>query len=120
MKQVLVAEDSATMRKVLQLVLSGEGYYVVTAQCGDEAIRYAHASRPDIVIADLSMDGKNGYDVCSALKSDPALAGIPVLLLHGSAVVYDDAKAKAAQANGDILKPFLSQDLIDKVKSFLS
>jgi CheY-like chemotaxis protein len=75
--------------------------------------------RPDIVIADLSMEGKNGYDVCAAIKGDPALSRIPVLLLHGTSVGWDESKAKAARADGEITKPFESQMVIDRVKGVL-
>jgi len=114
-KKILLAEDSVTMQKVFQMTFAAEDFTVSCVSSGVEAIDRAKAMRPDVVIADLSIDGKNGYDVCAALKSDSSLAKIPVLLLHGAGI-WDEGRAKAVHADGDIVKPFETQFVIDKVK----
>lgn len=116
-KKILLAEDSITMQKVVEMTFAAEDFSVTTVSTGEGAIQQAKEVKPDIVIADLSMGGKNGYDISTALKSDPSLASIPVLLIHGSAVPYDSAKGKAAQADDEIVKPFETQALIDKVRA---
>jgi len=116
-KKILLAEDSVTMQKVVEMTFAAEGFTVTAVSTAEGAIQQAKEIKPDVVIADLSMEGKNGYDVCSAVKGDPSLAGTAVLLLHGSASPYDAARGKAARADGDIAKPFETQALIDKVKA---
>src|SRR5207248_5529986 len=66
--------------------------------------------------ADVMMPGKSGYEVCEALKSDPATSAIPVMLLAGTFEPFDENRARAARADGHIVKPFESQALLDKVK----
>ena len=116
-KKILLAEDSITMQKVVQMTFAAEGFTGTPVSTADGAIQQARELTPDVLIADLSMEGKNGYDICSAVKADPDLGGIPVLLLHGNAVPYDANKGKAAKADGEITKPFETQALIDKVKA---
>lgn len=115
-KKILLAEDSVTMQKVVEMTFAAEDFTVTAVASAEEAIERAKEMKPDVVIADLSMDGKNGYDICSAIKSDPSMGSVQVLLLHGSATPVDGGKAKAAQADGDIAKPFETQAMIDKVK----
>ena len=116
-KKILLAEDSVTMQKVVEMTFAAEGFTVTAVSTAEGAIQQAKEIKPDVVIADLSMEGKNGYDVCSAVKGDPSLAGTAVLLLHGSAAPYDAARGTAAKADGEIAKPFETQALIDKVKA---
>lgn len=114
-KKILLVEDSVTMQKVVQMALGAESYSITSVSSGDEAIDTAKEMQPDIVIADLSLDGKDGYAICSALKGRDA--SVRVILLHGSAAPYDEGKAKAAAADGEVKKPFDSQVFIDKVNS---
>jgi CheY-like chemotaxis protein len=120
LKKILLVDDSVTMQKVVQMTFSAEPFAVTTVSSAAETIARAREMRPDIVIADLSMPGRNGYDICAEIKADPLLGGVPVLLLHGSAAVYDEAKAKVVKADGEITKPFESQVCIDKVKAMIA
>ncbi|MDP7421643.1 MAG: response regulator, partial [bacterium] len=79
--KVLVADDSGTMRKLLESLLSSAGYRVVTAADGLEAIRQVYETAPDIIISDVMMPGMNGYQVCRLTKQDELTREIPVLLL---------------------------------------
>ena len=115
-KTILLAEDSVTIQKVVEMTFAAEDFDIVVASSGQEAVKLALANPPDIVLADLSMEGENGYDVCSTLKSLDVHSEIPVLLLHGNAAKFDEARARAVGANGEITKPFESQALIDRVK----
>ncbi|MCA9666086.1 MAG: response regulator, partial [Myxococcales bacterium] len=116
-KKILLAEDSVTMQKVVQMTFSAEDYSVTAVSTVDEALARAKEVQPDIVIADLSMSGKNGYDLCQALKNG---GNVPVLLLHGSAAPIDAGKAQSVGADGDLAKPFETQALIDKVSELTS
>ena len=116
-KKILLAEDSVTMQKVVEMTFAAEDFTVTAVSSGDEAIQRVKDLDPDIVIADLSMEGKNGYDISTAVKG---LSAIPVLLLHGTAAPYDPGRSKASGADGELSKPFETQALIDKVKLLTS
>jgi CheY-like chemotaxis protein len=115
-KKILLAEDSITMQKIVQMTFAAEDFVITAVSSGEEAIQQAREAKPDLLIADLSMEGKGGYDLCAAVKADPDLADLPVLLLHGNAAPLDPVKAKSSKADGDIAKPFETQALIDKAK----
>jgi CheY-like chemotaxis protein len=118
-KNVLVADDSITIRKVIGMIFSTEDFQVHTVDNGIDAIHKTRELRPDIVLADVMMPGKSGYDVCGTLKADPATQDIPVVLLAGTFEAFDENRARAARADDHITKPFESQVLLDKVKALL-
>src|SRR6185295_5164895 len=118
-KNLLVADDSLTIRKVIGMIFSTEDFQVHTVDNGIDAISKTRELRPDVVLADVMMPGKNGYEVCEALKNDPSTQGIPVMLLAGTFEAFDEARARAARADDHITKPFESQVLLDKVKTML-
>lgn len=118
-KTLLLADDSVTIQKVVGISFANEDVVLLTVDNGDDAIARAREARPDVVLADVVMPGKNGYDVCQAIKSDPALAHIPVLLLTGTFEAFDEQRAARAGADGHITKPFEAQALVDKVNALL-
>src|SRR4051812_5368309 len=118
-KNLLVADDSLTIRKVIGMIFSTEDFQVHTVDNGIDAIHKARELRPDVVLADVMMPGKSGYEVCEALKSDPSTQAIPVMLLAGTFEAFDENRAKAARADDHITKPFESQILLDKVKALV-
>jgi CheY-like chemotaxis protein len=79
-KSILLADDSLTIQKVIELTFSDTDYDLTTVSNGVEALAAVARARPDLVMADVVMPGKNGYEVCETIKSDPALADIPVIL----------------------------------------
>lgn len=119
-KQILLADDSITIQKVIALTFAGEDYKITAVDNGSDAIAKAMEIRPDIILADVVMPQKNGYEVCEAIKNDPQLKTIPVLLLAGTFEPFDEDLAKKAAADGFIIKPFESQALIQKVKELIS
>jgi len=118
-KSVLVADDSVTIRKVIGLIFAHEDFTLTIVDNGVDAIHRAREQRPDIVLADCMMPGKNGYEVAEALKSDPATMHIPVLLLAGTFEPFDDNRARSVRADGHVVKPFESQAFLDKVKGLV-
>ena len=118
-KQLLVADDSLTIRKVIGMVFAVEDVSITFVDNGIDAITRARELRPDCVLADVLMPGKSGYEVCEALKADPATASIRVLLLAGNFEPFDEARARAVRADDFIVKPFESQALIDKVRALV-
>jgi CheY-like chemotaxis protein len=118
-KTLLVADDSLTIRKVIGMVLALEDFQLTSVDNGIDAIARAREMKPDLVLADVLMPGRSGYEVCEALKADPSTAHVPVLLLSGNFEPFDEGRARAARADGHLTKPFESQALLDKVRALL-
>ncbi len=119
-RTLLLADDSVTIQKVVSISFANEDIQLVTVDNGDAAIAKARELRPDIVLADVVMPGKSGYEVCAAIKGDPELAGTPVLLLTGTFETFDRERAAQAGADGHITKPFEAQALVDQVNQRLA
>jgi CheY-like chemotaxis protein len=114
-KTILCADDSATMQKVAEVTFGGSEYKYVGARSADEALKVARSERPALILADAIMPGKTGYDLCKAIKSDPDLASIPVLLMCGNSQAYDNARGEQCGADGHVVKPWDTQVMLDKV-----
>ena len=104
-KTLLVADDSLTIRKVIGMVLALEDFQLTSVDNGIDAIARAREMKPDLVLADVLMPGRSGYEVCEALKSDPSTSHVPVLLLSGNFEPFDEGRARAARADGHLTKP---------------
>ncbi len=119
-QKILLADDSVTIRKVVELTFADEGIDVISVGDGDSAMEKFHQVRPDLVIADVNMPGKNGYEVCEAIKSSESTRNIPVILLVGSFEQFDPGEASRVGANYYFTKPFHSiRELVDKVTAYL-
>lgn len=116
---MLLADESVTIQKVVNLVLSEEGHEIKSVASGDEALSVIPSYQPDIILADIKLKGKNGYQVAQQVKGSPATSRIPVLLLAGAFEPVDEELLKESGANGSITKPFESKDLIAKIQSLL-
>ena len=117
--RILVADDSVTIQKVVELTFSKEDFVLTQARSGEEAIRKAKEIRPDLVLLDLVMPDMNGYDVCAALRTEPVLRSVPIIMLAGTFESFDRQRGAQAGANDVITKPFESQVLVGKVKQLL-
>lgn len=120
MKTILLADDSITIQKVVELTFSEADYRVICVSTGGQALKKVAEARPDIVLLDVIMPEKNGYEVCEQLKRNPSTRGIPVLLLTGTFEPFDKKRADAAGANGHVTKPFESQVLVGKVEELIA
>ena len=119
-KTLLLADDSVVIQKLVGLSFANEDVEIVTTDNGDDAVVRIREIKPDVVLADVVMPGKSGYEVCEAIKQDPTLAHIPVLLLTGTFEAFDEARATAAGANGQITKPFEAQALVERVNEVMN
>ncbi|HEY0715089.1 MAG TPA: response regulator [Polyangia bacterium] len=119
-KRVLVADDSATIQKAFAMVFGGQDVSLVPARSMDEALSVARQGRPDLVIADVSLGNRSGYELCAAVKGDPGLRGTPVYILSSTHNPYDETRGREAGADGNLLKPFESQGIIDRVNEILA
>jgi CheY-like chemotaxis protein len=117
-RRILLADDSVTIQKVIELTFMDEDYEVRAVSNGDEAIQALSEVDPDVVIADVHMPGANGYEVCR--RSKERKPGLPVLLLVGTFEPFDEAQARAAGADSYLKKPFDSQELLQRVAELLS
>jgi CheY-like chemotaxis protein len=120
-RKLLLADDSATIQKVVELTFSDEGMEVVTVGDGRQAIEKLDEVLPDIVLADVFMPGMSGYEVCEYIKRTERFSHIPVMLLVGSFEPFDEAEARRVGADDYLTKPFQSiRTLIGKVGGLLS
>ncbi|UQA62156.1 response regulator transcription factor [Polyangium aurulentum] len=115
---ILAVDDSVTMRKVLEITFAGPEFRCVTVNGPDAALEKLKTEKPAVVIADVTLEGRNGYELCKAIKQ--ASPTTPVLILSSKQNPYDAAKGSAAQADDHMDKPYDTQQMIDKVKKLLS
>jgi len=117
---LLLADDSVTIQRVIELTFADEDVQVVAVSDGDQAIARLESAPPDIVLADIGMPGKNGYEVARYVKQSPRLSHIPVVLLTGAFEPVDQARAAEVGCDGVLAKPFEPQLVIGRVKELLS
>ena len=120
MARILVADDNSNIQKMVGLALKDQGIDVIAVGNGEAAVRKISDVRPDLVLADVFMPVRNGYEVCKYVKDDSSLAHIPVILLVGAFDPLDEQEAQRVGADGVLKKPFVPPDpLISMVKSAL-
>jgi CheY-like chemotaxis protein len=118
-KKILLADDSITIQKVVELTFSDGDYEVTAVNNGAKAIQKLSEMRPDIILSDIIMPEKNGYEVCEYVKSHPEYRNIPVILLTGTFEPFDPDRADKAGCDAVVTKPFESQSLIHKVEELI-
>ena len=110
--RILVVEDDEDSREVLDIVLSHEGFLVVTAAGGEEALASVAQERPDLILLDGRMPGMDGYEVAAKLKGDPATQDIPIIMITGMTDDVSRLRALNAGAEGVIGKPIGRADVV--------
>ena len=118
-RKLLLADDSVTIQRVIELTFADEDIDVVAVGDGDAAIARLDSAPPDIVLADVGMPGRDGYEVAMHVHRTAALAHIPVVLLTGALQPVDEAKAREAGCAGVLVKPFEPHMVIAKVRELL-
>ncbi|MDI3514869.1 MAG: response regulator transcription factor [Gammaproteobacteria bacterium] len=118
-KKVLIADDEQNIVISLEFLMKREGYEVLLANDGDEAIQRIRADQPDLVLLDVMMPKKSGFEVCQEVKADPALAAVRILMLTAKGRDTEVAKGLALGADAYMTKPFSTRELVDKVRSLL-
>src|SRR5919108_5312608 len=119
MPKVLVIDDSVSVRKVVERALAGKQVDVVCAASGIEALECMERDAPDVIVCDVVMPDRDGYEICEFVKKHPRLGDIPVLLMSG--IVNEEVKQRAARARseGVLAKPFSADDLLKRLDAFL-
>jgi CheY-like chemotaxis protein len=120
MPKLLLADDSVTIQRVIELTFADENVQVIAVGDGQQAVDRIKADRPDIVLADIGMPERDGYEVASFVKSTPEFSHIPVLLLTGAFEPVDEARARGVGADGVLVKPFEPQMVISRVLELLN
>ncbi len=118
--KLLLADDSVTIQRVIELTFADEDVQLTAVGDGKLAIEHIIADPPDIVLADVGMPEKDGYEVAAFIKNDPRFAHIPVLLLTGAFEPVDEERARAVGCDGVLAKPFEPQMVITRVKELLA
>jgi len=120
MQKVLVIDDSLSVRKVVEKALEGRGLQVLAAASGAEAIQLIDRDRPDVVICDVVLPDKDGYQICQYVRAHPAVGATPFLLISG--IDSGTVQARAAEVRSDevMFKPFGVDDLVRKIDALLA
>jgi len=116
-RTILVADDSTTIRKIVELTFSDTDHHVETAASGAEALERIGHTAPDLILADVVMPGPDGYEICRKVKDSDR--PVPVLLLTGTFEPFDAELARDCGADGNLVKPFESRALRDRVERLL-
>ncbi len=120
MPKILVADDNSNVQKTMALALADLGVEVISVNNGEAAVRKLADVHPDLVLADIFMPVRNGYEVCEFVKRDSRFARVPVVLLVGAFDPLDEREAQRVGADGILKKPFVPPDpLITMVKTLL-
>jgi DNA-binding response OmpR family regulator len=118
-KRVLIVDDEPNIVESLQFLLEDVGYAVRTAGDGGQALERAADFQPDLVLLDVMMPVRNGYEVCQALKADPATRDARVLMLSAKGCDVEIAKGLEVGADAYMTKPFATRELLAKVRELL-
>jgi DNA-binding response OmpR family regulator len=117
-KKILVIDDEGDLLKLAKTRLEASGYNISTLDSGDRALEAAIREKPDLILLDIVMPGKNGCDVCRELKADPVTRGIPVVVFTAYYPEEEYVKTNSEEIGADdyILKPFDAQTLLAKIR----
>jgi DNA-binding response OmpR family regulator len=118
-KKILVADDEPNIVISLEYLLKREGYAVLIARDGQEALDTIARDKPDLVLLDVMMPKKTGFEVCQEVRANEALHGIKILMLTAKGRDTDVAKGTALGADAYMTKPFATRDLVQKVAQML-
>jgi DNA-binding response OmpR family regulator len=116
---IVIADDEPNILISLEFLMKREGYTVVLARNGVEALDAIRQHRPALVLLDVMMPGKNGHEVCQAVRADETLAGTLILMLTAKGRDTDVAQGLGVGADGYMTKPFSTKELAARVKSML-
>ena len=117
--KVMVIDDSQTIRRTAETLLAREGYEVITAQDGFEALSKIADHHPDIIFVDIMMPRLDGYQACALIKGNPKFASIPVIMLSSKDGLFDRARGRIVGSDEYLTKPFTKDELIGAVKAHI-
>lgn len=118
-KTILVVDDSPTAQKITCDTLSEEGFHVLSAADGEEALEIATSLHPDLIVLDIILPKKNGFQVCRQLKTEAATEDIKILMLSGKSQASDRFWGQKQGADAYITKPYEDEELLAAVDALL-
>lgn len=118
-KKILIADDEQNIVISLEFLMKREGFDVVVANDGEEAVERIRSEHPDLVLLDVMMPKKTGFEVCQEVKADASLATVRILMLTAKGRDTEVAKGLALGADAYMTKPFSTRELVNKVRSLL-
>ena len=118
-RSVLVVDDEPNIVLSLEFIMKQAGFEVRVARDGDEALGAIEASPPDLVLLDVMMPNRDGYDVCQTIRANPAWKGIHIIMLTAKGRDIEREKGMALGADHYITKPFSTREVVARVQQFL-
>ena len=118
-KIILAVDDEPNILMSIEFILEMEGYEVHTARDGDEALEVAGRVRPDLVLLDINMPRKDGYEVCRILREREEMAGIKVIMLTAKGQALEKKRGLEVGADEYVTKPFGAEDLLEKIRTLM-
>lgn len=118
--RILIVDDEPNIVISLEYLMKKEGFDIAVATDGEEALRLAAEFHPDLILLDVMMPKKSGFEVCESLRADPATAGVKIIMLTAKGRETEVTKGLALGANAYVTKPFSTKDLVLQIKSLLA
>lgn len=118
-KKILAVDDEPNILMSIEFILEMEGYEVHTARDGEEALEVAERARPDLILLDINMPRKDGYEVCRMLREKPYMAGTKVVMLTAKGQTLEKKKGLEVGADEYVTKPFNAEDLLEKIRKMI-
>ena len=118
-QRILVVEDQEDNRRILRDLLTNAGFELIEATTGEEGVRLAVRNHPDLILMDVQMPVLDGHEATKRIKARPELRSIPIIVVTSYALSGDEAKAKAAGADGYVAKPFSPRALLATIRQLL-
>ncbi|WP_317932327.1 PleD family two-component system response regulator [Halioxenophilus sp. WMMB6] len=115
-KKILIVDDCQTELLHLKKILEDAGYQTITANSGDEAIKKIRQERPNLVLLDIVMEGKDGYHTCREIHKEPTTSDLPIVMVTSKTQAADRMWASKQGASGFISKPYTNEQILDQVK----
>ncbi len=118
--RILIVDDEPNIVISLEYLLKKEGFQIAVATDGEAALRLASSFVPDLILLDIMMPKKSGFEVCQALRADPALVAVKIIMLTAKGRETEVAKGLALGADAYVTKPFSTKELVVQIKSLLA
>lgn len=118
--KIMIVDDDAFVRRPLEFIFQQEGFLPITAEDGEECLRLVEQDPPDLIFLDVMMPGRDGFDVCKTLKSDPRFADIPIVLLSARGREHDRERGLSLGAEDFMTKPYSPSELIRRVREIVT